>query len=275
MKIVLLLFSLMASLPVATAAPAVSRLRAAKLKQEVKKDESRFSLAIAYSTVTNMNDRAEGKLLTNSLGVEAGWALTKKLNAALTVGGTYQSIDNEIIKENKSFMTDTYVGLNSKLKLAARHALDVQGGVFLPTSEDSQFEGHKGRYYGLLRTRSKFASWYVLSNKLSGQYIVNTYNYSPTTDELNKTSLADYGLDNIVTFGKGFISVGAGARITTYIDGLSELSYFNVAKIGFRGEKFSSVVAYMNGSYRDDQTLQPLFFDRYKKLLELALVYAF
>lgn len=275
MRWIALFVSLMVGLPAAAVAPQVSRMRATKPKQLAKKPESRFSLGLAYSSVTNMNDSSEGKLLTHSLGVEAGWALTPKIVASLTVGGTYQSISNEIIQEDKSFMTDTYLGLAGKLKLADRHALDIQAGVFMPTSEDSQYEGHRGRYIGLLRTRSKFASWYALSNKLSGQYIANSYNYSPTTDELNKQSLADYGLDNVFTAGNFFLSIGAGARITTYIDGMSELSYFNISKIGYRGEKLSGVLAYMNGSYRDDQTLQPLFFDRYKKLFELALVYAF
>jgi len=232
-----------------------------------------FSLAL--SSVTDMNDKNRERMYSNSLGVGADWSLNKNFSASTVVGVGYSAVNTEIEKNSRSSMTDTYAGLGYKYKLSDIHSLALQVGAFLPTSESTQYEGQRGRYLGLASIRSKVTSWYSISNKISGQYIAHTYNYSPTTDELNRKTLADYSLDNIFSKGNFFASTGFGVRITTFMDGLSELSYFNISKIGVKAGPFSGYLSYMNGSYRDDQRLQPLFFDRYKQMVEFVLVYAF
>lgn len=233
-------------------------------------------VSLAYSSVTDINDKNDNeKMYSHSVGLEGDWSLGKSFSASLVAGGSYVSVNNEIIKDEKSHLTDTFAGLGYKGKISAHHKVELQAGVFAPTGEDSQFEGYKGRYVGVARWRSKLTSWWGLDAKISGQYIANTYSYSPTTFELNKQYLTDYGLGTTFSYKAVFVSAGGGARISTFIDGQSELSYFNNIRLGVHKGGFSAIVAFMNGSYRDDQRLQAMWYDHYKRLVELAIVYAF
>lgn len=231
-------------------------------------------VAFVYSGSTDYNDKNKERVYSNSLGLSGDWNLPNNFNFSAVGGVGYSAINNEIEKTNRSSLADTFLAPGYSVKMG-RHSLGLQAGVFLPTSEPTQYEGIKGRYIGTVRLKSKINSFWSVSNKLVGQAIAHTYKYSPTTDELNRKSMSNYTLENTLTAGKFFASLGIGARITTFMDNMSEFGFFNTSSIGARAGHFSLLASYSNISYRDEQRLQPLFFDRYKKIAELSLIYAF
>ncbi len=233
------------------------------------------TVALAYNGATDLNDRSRQKIYSHTLGLYLDWSVHKKLSLGVSGGLTYISIDHEILRDNRDWLTDIYLGGEYSARLNSTHSLNAQIGAFLPTSEDSQFEGIRSRFLAAMGLKSKLSSWYLLNQRLVVKYVWNTFDYSPVSDELNRSWVTDYGLDNIFVLGSAFIQLGGGLRISTYIDQQSELSYFNQVKLGFKSGSVSAAIAYLNGSYRDDQRLQPLFYDRYKQLVELGLVYAF
>lgn len=92
------------------------------------------AVSLAYSGVSNLNDASEGQVITHSVGAELGWLVTKSTAISAVGGVTYTSIDSEILKEDKSQLTDTYLGIGHTDRLGRVFTLGTSLGGYLPST---------------------------------------------------------------------------------------------------------------------------------------------
>jgi hypothetical protein len=199
---------------------------------------------------------------------------------ALVVGGQMTTLANEIdatsgngaaelsdidFSASRSFPINAILG--------ARSSLETSLGVSLPTSLASQYEAVRVVPYATLSWAMLFEGGrYGLTQTLSGDYIVNEYEYSPVSREINSMGSTGYSIAGTVRLGRGFrIRVGGNARVISYLDGTNTRVLSNVQSLSWTDGKHSVTASYSNGARAEDRETSMWFVDEYRRVISLAL----
>lgn len=199
---------------------------------------------------------------------------------AFVVGGQMTTIANEIDATSGSgpaelsdvdFSASRSFPLNSIL--GARSSLEASLGVSLPTSLASQYEAVRAVPYAAMTWAMLFEGGrYGLTQTLSGDYIVNEYEYSPVSREINALGSTGYSIAGTVRLGRGFrVRVGGNARIISYLDGTNTSVLSNVQSLSWTDGKHSITASYSNGARAEDRETSMWFVDEYRRVISLAL----
>ncbi len=244
----------------------------------------RYGGELNYRIRTDLADQVEPRLYTHTLGFSYGvhyvpYALT--LAAVLTA--QYQSAGERrsevIVDDNDTelFVNDVALSMQKAFTLAASTKADVTLTNEFPTSSEAKreeyrsvttIEGNIG--YGLFPKRLS------VGLNFGAYYIWNSYQYSPTTFEANKRngSYGNLGLSLVIWEGL-YVAGKAGAQISTYTDGTSDMTYKNSVAAGYRWTAVAFSIGLSNGSYLDQGDASLWFVDEYRRILSASLSYSF
>jgi hypothetical protein len=155
---------------------------------------------------------------------------------------------------------------------SARNSVDASLGFSLPTSLVSQYESIKAVAYASVGWSLLFQGGrYGLMQTLSGDYIMNEYDYSPVTREVNPRSSLGYSLAGTVRLGGGFrLKVGGNARIVNSLDGTNTSVLSNSQSLSWTDGKNSIAATYSNGARAEDRETSMWFVDEYRRVISLA-----
>jgi hypothetical protein len=107
---------------------------------------------------------------------------------------------------------------------------------------------------------------------VSADYIVNQYEYSPVSREVNSEGSAGYSAFGTIRFGSGFrFRAGGNARIIRHLDGTNTSALSNVQSLTWTDGNFSVTVSHSNGARAEDRETSMWFVDEYRRILSLGL----
>lgn len=199
---------------------------------------------------------------------------------AAMIGGQMTTVANEIDAtggNGPAEVSDLDLSISRSFKLnslwGARSSLETTGGVSLPTSLASQFEGVSAVPYAALTWAMSFQGGrYGIMQSVSADYIVNQYEFSPVSREVNSEGSAGYSAFGTVRLGSGFrFRAGGNARIIRYLDGTNTSALSNVQSLTWTDGNFSVTVSHSNGARAEDRETSMWFVDEYRRILSLGL----
>jgi len=196
------------------------------------------------------------------------------------IGGQMTTIANEIdatAGNGPAEVSDLDLSVSRGFKLnsiwGAKSSVETTGGLSLPTSLASQFEGVSAIPYASLTWALLFQGGrYGIMQTVSADYIVNQYEYSPVSREVNSEGSAGYSAFGTIRFGSGFrFRAGGNARIIRHLDGTNTSALSNVQSLTWTDGNFSVTVSHSNGARAEDRETSMWFVDEYRRILSLGL----
>ena len=196
------------------------------------------------------------------------------------IGGQMTTIANEIDAtggNGPAEVSDLDLSVSRGFKLnsiwGARSSVETTGGVSLPTSLASQYEGVTAVPYATLTWAMLFQGGrYGIMQTVSADYIVNKYEFNPVLREVNSEGSAGYSAFGTVRLGSGFrFRAGGSARIIRYLDGTNTSALSNVQSLTWTDGNFSVTVSHSNGARAEDRETSMWFVDEYRRILSLGL----
>jgi hypothetical protein len=196
------------------------------------------------------------------------------------IGGQMTTIANEIDAtggngpaEVSDLDLSASRGFNLNSIWGAKSSIETTGGVSLPTSLASQYEGVSAIPYASLTWAMLFQGGrYGIMQTVSADYIVNQYEYSPVSREVNSEGSAGYSAFGTIRFGSGFrFRAGGNARIIRHLDGTNTSALSNVQSLTWTDGNFSVTVSHSNGARAEDRETSMWFVDEYRRILSLGL----
>ncbi len=196
------------------------------------------------------------------------------------IGGQMLTIANEIdatAGNGPAEFSDFDLSLSRGFKLdsmfGAKNSLEVAGGVSLPTSLASQYEGIVAVPYASLTWGMLFQGGrYGILQSISADYTANQYDFSPVTREINPDSSAGYSAFGTIRMGSGFrFRAGGTARVVRYLDGTNTAALSNSQSLTWTDGNFSVTVSHSNGARAEDRETSMWFVDEYRRIVSLGL----
>jgi hypothetical protein len=252
------------------------------IKKKVQ-ETSGWNFGLGYSGMTDLLDEME-RTYSHSVEFSAGYVFSQSLSAGAFAGLEYDSIGNEIVKEeNTSPMGDSGINLGYVIPLIGK--LNLQNSIteVFPTSEASKMEGYKSIVSVKSSLPVPFPEYRLtFVNTLGYSYIVNTYEYSAQARTANPQWTTSYSITPVLGINKYF-SIGASldVRSTRFLDETSRFRSGNVLFVSGKWQRFSSRLAYTNGVVPDPagspalDSLQTLQIDNYRQIVTWELSCAF
>lgn len=196
------------------------------------------------------------------------------------IGGQMTTVANEIDAtggNGPAEVSDLDLSVSRGFKLNSiwdgKSSVETAGGLSLPTSLASQYEGISAVPYASLTWALLFQGGrYGIMQTVSADYIVNQYEFSPVSREVNSDGSAGYSAFGTIRFGSGFRFRGGGtARIIRHLDGTNTSALSNVQSLSWTDGKFSVTLSHSNGSRAEDHETSMWFVDEYRRILSLGL----
>lgn len=196
------------------------------------------------------------------------------------IGGQMTTVANEIDAtggNGPAEVSDLDLSVSQGFKLnsvwGGKSSVETTGGLSLPTSLASQYEGISAVPYASLTWALLFQGGrYGIMQTVSADYIVNQYEYSPVSREVNSDGSVGYSAFGTIRFGSGFrFRAGGTARIIRHLDGTNTSALSNVQSLSWTDGKFSVTLSHSNGSRAEDHETSMWFVDEYRRILSLGL----
>jgi hypothetical protein len=257
----------------------VSSLLSYSVRQDLAQDREPKSATHRFSasmTVTLL-DRPVLKGLDDEIADEVA-------TFGAMIGGQMTTIANEIDStggNGPAEISDLDLSISRSFKLnsiwGAKSSVETTGGLSLPTSLASQYEGISAVPYASLTWALLFQGGrYGIMQTVSADYIVNQYEYSPVSREVNSEGSAGYSAFGTIRFGSGFrFRAGGNARIIRHLDGTNTSALSNVQSLTWTEGNFSVTVSHSNGARAEDRQTSMWFVDEYRRILSLGLAARF
>lgn len=237
--------------------------------REPKLATHRFSASMTLTlldrpVIRGFDDEFADEVATFGLMI-AGQMVTVANEIDATGGNGLAEVSDLELSVSKSFKLNSVFG--------ARSSFETTGGVSLPTSLASQFEAVSAVPYVALTWAMSFQGGrYGITQTFSTDYIVNQYEFSPVSREVNSDGSAGYSAFGTVRLGYGFrFRAGGNARIVRYLDGTNTATLSNVQSLTWTDGSFSVTASHSNGARAEDRETSMWFVDEYRRIISLGL----
>ncbi|HRK08374.1 MAG TPA: hypothetical protein PLZ57_11445 [Pseudobdellovibrionaceae bacterium] len=264
----------------------------------VSEEKQRFKLrpSLNYSVRSDLADERDPRVSTHRLGAMMSATI---FNRAITPGfdeemadelvtltasiaGQARTIGQELDGQQGGFdLADLDVAASRSFDLGdwatASHSLDAALGTNIPTSVDSQYEGVKAVPYASLGVASSFRGGRVqLLNSVTGDYVVNTYTYSPSSRQINPDASVGYTLGGSILIASGFrFGASATARLTHHLDDSVSNGFSNQQTLSWSNKTWTVSLRHSNGSRPEDRESNLWFFDQVRRMVALSVTARF
>jgi hypothetical protein len=165
--------------------------------------------------------------------------------------------------------------LNLGEGFGGRHKAPVSVGVSWPLSEASRFEGIRGIPFASIGTTSEFRDGRVsLGQALSMAYIINSFDRSPVSREVNSDWSVTYGLNGRVrVWRKLALGFGGSLKSTRAMDGswVQTVSFNSSQSLSYQFSSVTVALAHNNGQHIEDRTMSEWYFNAYRRLVTLSV----
>lgn len=261
-------------------------------------EKQRFKLrpSLNYSVRSDLADERDPRVSTHRLGAMMSATI---FNRAITPGfdeemadelvtltasiaGQARTIGQELDGQQGGFdLADLDVAASRSFDLGdwatASHSLDAALGTNIPTSVDSQYEGVKAVPYASLGVASSFRGGRVqLLNSVTGDYVVNTYTYSPSSRQINPDASVGYTLGGSILIASGFrFGASATARLTHHLDDSVSNGFSNQQTLSWSNKTWTVSLRHSNGSRPEDRESNLWFFDQVRRMVALSVTARF
>lgn len=246
------------------------------LSMKLKKEEKPWGVGLHFSSGTNLSNSHNDRVYTQKLSMSGAYKFDDRFSLGLQSELSYYAQDNNIPKEEGNpKWDDVCLSGNHILGEYQNVKFDHGASIFAPTSYDTQYEGIKtGLGYGL----SANHEFYIirLEHKLSVNYTVHSFEYSPTTRRRNSPWTNSYNFN-----------IGIPYKINQqFLIGLSEKvesrssfdnDYFLVSSTLVYGsmswKKAKVSLNYIIGSYDQNDSIRYFYVNDWQQKISLGLSY--
>lgn len=202
---------------------------------------------------------------------------------SISMAGQYMTIGSEIeSNRNGNFeLADLDVSLSRSMELQtlwqAKNMIEVAIGSSMPTSVASQYEGVRSiPYFSGTWILSFRGGLLTLTQGLSADYTANSFDFSPTTKEINSDMSAGYSIGGSVRLGGGLkFSVGGSSRLIHHLDGTTTNALNNSQALSWSRGNFTASLRHTNGSRAEDRETDLWFLDQYRNVFSFSLMARF
>lgn len=258
----------------------ISKITSKKQVTDVKPIEAGFSMG--YGLSTDLATQKSPRLYTHRLstGMSLGFkdVATKQEMFSLSLGisGQYKSLNDEVESKSEVIeLSDVNLGIGKSFELGrtigADHSLSLDLGNSFPTSDQSRYEGVQAAPSAGIGLSSKF-KWFSLSQGVSVSHVVNSYEYSPVSGDINSDTSTSYSISLGAKFLKYFrASVGGNVATTHYLDGSRTMGFGNSQSLSASLGRWSASLRHSNGSHFMDKDVDLWFVDEYRRLVSFNL----
>jgi len=247
--------------------------------------KNNFSNSLGYNVSTDLLDPAEEKLYSHNLLLDTSFShkisKKKRLSFSAGVGVKYSSVENKVVREGdkRDFfeLRDTSLSVDYSQRLSRANKMSSHFSTSFPASNESRYEGYKAiiDLGGSLRSRLYFP-WLHIRNSLSGAYILNTYDFSPVSNEINPKYHLGYKASLSFSFFKSIsYSISAKIRRTEYMTGENQdlFSFAHGQSLSYSYKKLSVSLSFSNGSF-SSRDYEFWYINKTQKNIMLGLRYS-
>jgi len=240
---------------------------------------------LSYRLGTDFAQEREPRAFEHRYRAEA--AGTKSLNGKpwLRLGANLavvnRSLDNEIVRDQDSnSLQDAEIFVSRHFDLGywgrMKHGIILTGSNLFPLSNQSRYEGYRSVPSGEVSLQTQINPTFAVDQRFLVDYVVNTYRFSPVTQEVNPDWGVEYQASLGTRFQKWFrFDVGANVRTTHFLDSTNLLSFNNFQAISFSNQRFSLILAHINGQHLNQEPAGLAYIDQYRRLVRLTAVVMF
>ncbi len=273
-----------------------SRLSTATEASDESKQRFKLRPSLNYSVRSDLADERDPRISTHRLGAAMSATIFNRaitpgfdeemadelLTLSASISGQARTIGQELDGQQGGFdLADLDIAASRSFDLGdwatASHSLDAALGTNIPTSVDSQYEGVKAVPYASLGVASSFRGGRVqLLNSVTGDYVVNTYTFSPSSRQINPDASVGYTLGGSVLIASGFrFGVSATARLTHHLDESVSNGFSNQQTLSWSNKTWTVALRHSNGSRPEDRESNLWFFDQVRRMVALSVTARF
>jgi len=245
--------------------------------------ENRFGAILSYGLRYDDLQQTKKKTVGHVVSLAGTYSFSEKWSSYLSVSFAHDTAGGEIVKENDDDEYHAMSDLNAGVVYTLRQPLQylaVNSTTFnlsLPVSERSQID--KNVVDATVSNYTQSKSWYRFSlfNRANVDYLWNRLKFSVYDgDTLNRDWLFANGLGfNYQILDNVGFRASLAMEMSRYLDDSWDLTFGNRLTIysNFKGfQVFASVV---NNAYPENERVDIDFYDKYKRLYSVGVVYAF
>lgn len=249
--------------------------------------EPLWSYLVDYRAATDLQDQKSGRAFSHSLSAGLRYKFMDQIYLSGGVTGAYDSVGTEVLVDGQhaeAYMGDVTLGVSSffsptLLTSGNERSQTVSWSIDneFPTSPYSRAEGYSSVTNGSLSWSFDFLDryFYVIPS-LTGYYIWNRYEKSPTTSATNKMGGVRVGLLLGMRVWKGlFVRLGGGLQSTRYTDGSTDSSARNSFGFGYGWRHLTLAMDFSNGTYADREETHLWFVDQYRRIVSFRATLSF
>lgn len=214
--------------------------------------------------VVGFDDELAGEIATFNLVASAQWKTVGHEVQGNVHGGPTDAADVDVSVSR---------GFPFERLWNASNLVDASVGTYVPTSESTRYEGIIAAPYASLGWTLGFQGGrYTLNQSISADYVVNTYEFSPVSREVNPDYSGGYAISTSARLGAGFrFTVGGSARLVHHLDNSVTDALANFQILSWTKGFATVTLRHANGARAEDHLTNMWFVDEYRRVVSLGL----
>ncbi len=243
---------------------------------------NRFGLIASYIFRYNQLEQVEMKTTRHVLSLAGTYGIDKHWSGYSALGLIHESYSGNIVRNSKSEPFHQFSNLNMGVVYSKAKPLSFINrssntlNISLPTSELSRYDKHIGSV-SLTNYMGSY-SWnkLILFNRIMANYLWNSQKYSITTDLINRDWLLANSVGvTYVPWSYLGLRVSFNTSAEHYLDEKWILTTGNNITLFANAQRFQLFLSYLNQSYPENDRIDPITFDRYRRLISGGITYSF
>lgn len=251
---------------------------------KVEEAKSSFGVELGYSVSTDFAEELSPRLYRHNLQLGLGYDIKDWFVVYGETGYFFKTLGTSISDfDEDSGISHISLGLSRTLVpslgrfAGADHSLRLSLDSSLPLTEEDRIEGSLGSIAIAPSIGSNFFDGlFTIKNSFFYQLIFNRFDFSPVSNEPNARAAYGWSVGaSVPIYGKLAIGAGFGMRKLRFVDSFESFSYKNSQSISYSFGALSAAVSHENGGYTEDDTIELLYVDKYRRLVKASLTYTF
>lgn len=245
-----------------------------------QKAEKPLSISLSYSIGTDLAEEYAPRKYSHSVYAAGAYTFSGDWVVGLMGSLSYESLGTDILTDEQAdakIDPSVRVGGGKKWSLgqymAAEHSLRASAFSAFSLSDEARYEGvYAIPGVSLALTSAFFDGVYKVTNSVGAEYVVNRFDYSPVSGEINTRNKYSYRMSHSVDIWGG---LSAGANFTFVylekLDGTSNYNFSNGQQLSYAYENWSLSVSHRNGGYTEFGDVDFWYIDKYRRLVSAEI----
>lgn len=282
--------------PQATTAPSpqVTAMKPPVAKKPVETGFGFPEISLSYEFMQNVVQERDPKISSHRMGFDVETKSKGTTTYILSTGFRYHydTIGSEVDDSpGAQDLEDFDISASMSKELSAKSNWSLGLASSFPLSQASQFEGYKAVPSLSAGISYQATSWYTLNNSLTLGYIVNEFDYSPTSDgdkdryqmikdpmSVNPDYFVTYVISQKFKMSRIFsLTIPVGAKHTHYLDGSTNegIKFNSGIELAANYMSWAMTAKYSAGGFANTKTDEFWYIDGNRQIVSLGISYAF